>query len=82
MTKLNMFFEGFKEGARLFGENIVLIINSILLFLVYIFGVGFTSIIAKLVGKQFLNLKISKKGSYWSDLNLKKKKIKNYYKQF
>ena len=82
MRKLNGFFEGFKKGVKLFGENIVLIVNSILLFIIYILGVGFTSLIAKLVGKQFLNLSINKKGSYWSDLNLKKKKIKNYYKQF
>lgn len=83
MRKLKQFFKGFKKGTTNFGHNITLVINSILLSLVYIIGVGLTSIAAKLFGKHFLDIKWSKKKkSYWSDLNLKKKPIEEYYRQF
>jgi hypothetical protein len=83
MSSINQFFKGFKEGMDSFGQTIAIIINSFLLTIVYIFGVGITSIIAKLSGKHFLETKVSKKqDSYWSDHNLKKKPIEEYYRQF
>lgn len=82
MTLLAKFFDGFGEGTKQFGKNITLVINTTLLFIVYVFGVGLTSMTAKLVGKKFLDINIGKKKTYWSDLSLKKKKIKSYYKQF
>ena len=63
MRELKQFFRGFKRGLRNFGYNIALIINSILLSLVYLVGVGLTSIIAKIFGKHFLDMKLSKKKS-------------------
>ena len=66
---------------RGFGQNIAVVINTILLFFVYIIGVGITSMISKIAKKHFLDLKL-KKESYWDDLNLKKKKIEEYYRQF
>jgi hypothetical protein len=83
MRNSKLFFKGFKKGMKQFSDNISLIINSILLSIVYLLGVGITSIFAKLSGKHFLDLKLSKKKkSYWSSLNLKKKPIENYYRQF
>lgn len=83
MSSVKLFFSGFKKGTKDFGHNITLIINSILLSTVYFIGVGFTSIFAKLFGKKFLETKISRKTkTYWSDLNLKKKPIEEYYRQF
>ncbi len=79
---LKQFIKGFKKGIENFGYNIALIINTALLLVVYFTGVGLTSIIAKLIGKHFLETKLSKKNTYWSDLNLKKKNIKEYYRQF
>lgn len=73
------FFKDFKEGQKLFGENISAIINFIILSLVYFVGIGLTSIIGKIFGKSFLNLK--EKETYWEDLNLKKD-MEGYYKQF
>ena len=81
MINLKQFFEGFRKGMKNFGYNIALIINTILLTLVYLIGVGLTSIFAKIVKKHFLEMKLSK-SSYWSDLNLKKKPIEEYYRQF
>ena len=83
MTILKQFFKGFQKGSKNFGYNISMIINSILLSIVYLIGVGFTSIFAKLLGKHFLDMKLSKKTkTYWLDLNLKKKPIEEYYRQF
>lgn len=83
MIALKQFFRGFKKGVKNFGHSISIIINSVLLSLVYLIGVGITSIFAKLFGKHFLDTKISKKKeTYWSDLNLKKRPIEKYYRQF
>jgi len=76
------FYIGFKKGNGEFGHNIALIVNTILLSFVYIVGVGLTSLIAKMFRKDFLEIKKSKKKTYWSDLNLKKKSINEYYRQF
>lgn len=77
------FFNGLKNGQKLFGEDITQIINFILLTIVYFIGVGLTSIVAKLVGKSFLELEIDKtKESYWEELNLSKTELNEYYRQF
>jgi hypothetical protein len=83
MSGLKQFFSGFKKGLEGFGKNISLIVNSVLLTIVYLIGVGVTSIVAKLVGKHFLDKKMAKERStYWSELDLKKKPIEEYYRQF
>lgn len=83
MKKINEFITGFKEGQKLFGEHIGIIINSILLSLVYFLGVGITSIFARIFGKHFLELNIDKGlPTYWSELNLTKKSMEEYYRQF
>ena len=65
-----------------FGQGIAVIINTILLTFVYLIGVGLTSIVAKISRKHFLEMNLSKNDTYWSDLNLKKKSIDKYYRQF
>jgi len=83
MSYTKNFFSGVKEGMEMFGKNISIIINSVLLSLVYFIGVGITSISAKLFNKKFLEMKIeANKESYWSYLNLTKKPINEYYRQF
>ena len=81
-SKNRRFLIGFKEGMKNFGQGIALIINTILLTFVYLVGVGLTSIVAKISRKHFLEMNLSKNGTYWSDLNLKKKSIDKYYRQF
>ena len=66
---------------HLFGQNVALIINTALLSFAYVFGVGLTSIVAKITGKRFLDMKQGKE-SYWKPLNLKKKSMEEYYRQF
>jgi Fe2+ transport system protein B len=74
------FLNDFKEGMGNFGSNIGIIVSSVSLFVVYVLGVGLTAVIAKIFRKKFLDNE--KKESYWSDLNLKKKEMKEYFRQF
>ncbi len=79
----NLFFSGFGKGMKQFGLTLSALINSILLLFAYLSGIGLTALIAKITGKHFLELKLDKETkSYWSDLDLKRKQIKEYYRQF
>lgn len=83
VTMIKLLFKEFKSGMHQFGQNITLIVNSILLTIVYILGVGITSITAKVLSKQFMKKSLSKKSkTYWSKLDLKKEKEDTYYRQF
>ncbi|MAF35941.1 hypothetical protein CL622_02380 [archaeon] len=83
MVKLNIYIKDFHNGIKEFGENISTLVNAILLGLVYVIGIGITSIIAKLAKKNFMEKKILKLNStYWEELNLSKKSFNEYYKQF
>jgi len=75
------FLSGVAKGFKEFGHNISAIVNAVLLTIVYIIGIGITAIIARIAGKRFLDTKL-REGSYWNDLNLKKKPINEYYRQF
>jgi len=77
------FLKGFKKGMHSFGSIIAGIINAVLLLSVYMLGVGLTSLVARLLKKKFLDIRIEKdRSTYWSDLNLKKEDMENYYRQF
>ena len=83
MRMLRQFFFGFREGLKSFGENVSVIVNSFLLSMVYIFGAGITAVFARLVGKRFLDMDVSKgRDTYWADVRGGEKKLKNYYRQF
>jgi len=74
--------KGFRNGIKKFGEDIAVLVNTALLTIVYIIGIGITSIFARIFRKKFLDLKIENKESYWENLNLKTKSIESYYRQF
>ena len=77
------FLNELKDGQKKFGEDISRIINFFLLLIVYIFGVGLTSIFAKIIKHNFLEIKINKDSkSYWSNLDSSENKIDSYYRQF
>jgi len=83
VSELTGFFKGFKKGMSNFGENIASIVNSILLSIVYIIGVGLTSLLARVFRKKFLDIKISEKTeTYWTNFDMGKEQIEEYYKQF
>lgn len=76
------FFKGFKEGFKEFGHNINMLVNAVLLTLVYVIGVGSTSVFARLVGKRFLMTETADEESYWEDLDPEKKPMDEHYRQF
>jgi len=83
MKKTIQFFEGFKEGQKYFAHSISALINAIILSFAYFIGIGLTSMAAKISRKRFLQTTLdSNSKTYWEDLNLTKKKIEDYYKQF
>jgi hypothetical protein len=83
MKKAKQFGKGCRQGMKRFGQTISIIINSVLLTIVYVVGVGLTAVIAKVARKHFLEKKfLPGSSSYWSDLRLGKKDIKEYYRQF
>jgi len=83
MKGSSKFINGFKKGMREFGNNAIMIINSCLLALVYIIGVGISSILAKIFRKKFLDIKIEKdRKSYWTDIETKNNKMEEHYRQF
>ena len=82
---IELFVKGFQDGIKEFGLNISTIVNTVLLAIVYIMGAGITSLVAKTIGKHFMdvNLRKSRKAkTYWKDLNLKKQPLEEYYRQF
>lgn len=83
MSGGKLFLRSVGKGMKGFGEKITAFVNTALLLLVYIVGVGITSLFARIFRKHFLERKTSKKkASYWSDLNIKKQEREKYYKQF
>ena len=83
MGNLKFHFAAFKKGISGFGQNISALVNFLLLSLVYLFGVGFTSILSKILKKDFLEVKLSKdKKTYWSKLDLKKESLEKHMRQF
>lgn len=83
MNKVIFFLKKIKNLLERLGLFMSFLVNSVLLFLVYIFGFGLTFIIAKIFGKKFFKNEILKnEESYWEDLNSKNKNIESYYRQF
>lgn len=58
------------------------VVNLVLLFIVYFIGIGIVSIIMKLFGKHFLELKKQNKSSNWHEHNLTKQPLEQYYRTF
>ena len=81
MRKPLLFVHGFSKGVKDFSENITTFVNFFLLSFVYLFGVGITAIIAKLIKKDFLDKKLHSKSSYWYKMDINKK-TDGYFKQF
>lgn len=80
---MNNFIKGLKEGQKLFGETIAIIVNSALLSIVYFLGFGVTKFFSKLAKKRFLDQELSKeRKSYWEELNLGRQKGEEYFRQF
>ncbi len=83
MSAVSRFFKGLSLGSKSFGKDLSSFVNAVILSIVYFLGIGVISIIAKLFRKNFLEMKPSDgKDGYWSDLDIKKRPVENYYRQF
>jgi hypothetical protein len=67
-------------GMKKFFQDLSFVISFFLLIITYFFGVFVTFLFAKILRKKFLDNK--PRESYWKDLNLKEKPLREYYKQF
>ena len=82
MNELNIFFKGFLHGFKSFGHTITNIANFFLLLIVYVFGIGLVSVISKLTGKHFLDLKKSGNKSNWHEHKVTKQPLEKYHRSF
>jgi len=82
MNSIRLFARGFATGFKTFGHSINGVVNFFLLSLVYLLGVGPTSIIGRLLGKRFLDLKADSGETYWVDNKVSKEDIENYHRMF
>jgi hypothetical protein len=80
---LNTLLRGFKTGFKQFSESINKLVNTLLLSVAYLTGVGIVALISKIQKKKLLLLKHDKKkDSYYQGLMLSTKQKKEYYRQF
>ena len=54
LAKGRLLVQEFRSGMLLFSSYIAVIVNSALLAFTYIIGIGFTAVLARIVGKRFL----------------------------
>ena len=74
---MKIFLQSIKGGLYLFSSLLSNLTNVVLLSLVYFSVLGITAIIAKVVGKKFLPLKLEK----WVTVEQNKEK-ESYFRQF
>ena len=81
--KVVLFFVGTQEGIKSFGEGIQSVVNTILLSAVYLVGVGIAWLMCKVSKRTFFAEKPRPEAtSYWEPLDLKKRPIEEYRRQF
>jgi hypothetical protein len=82
MESLKNFLSGFRKGSHSFGAAVATAVNTVILTLVYFLAVGPTSLAAKAAKKEFLNLSLQERETYWEELSLEKKGMEDFYRQF
>lgn len=81
MSKI--YFGSFTKGMNEFNKDLIFIINSVVLLIVYVLFVGITSIIARVFKKHFLHLNISANiDTYWTSTKQNLDSSEDYFKQF
>lgn len=75
-------WNGAKRIFEAFGKLVSGIINFILLFAVYLVGIGVVSISMKLFRKHFLELKKKNNKSNWHEHKVAKQPLEQYYRTF
>ena len=77
------FFKAWRRGLHRFGLALGTVVNTLLLATVYFIAVGITALVARLLGKHWLDTTL-KPGAptYWHSLPLGTKPRQAYYRQF
>lgn len=75
IDKIKTFFKKIKKV-------LTTITNTIFLTIIYVFGIGFTWLLCKIMGKKFFKLKKTDDKTYWTDMDTNHYQIDEYYKQF
>ncbi len=79
---LNNVWKPIKSFLEQFGKVMSNIVNFILLALVYFVAIGLVSVIMKIFGKHFLELKKQNKKSNWQEHKVTKEPIEKYHRMF
>lgn len=83
MWKFKQYFSPFTEGMHFFGDRVSAIVNSLLLGVVYFIGIGIPSILARIKGKNFLEVELDRQAaSYWRPIHEGNEPLKRYLRQF
>ncbi|MFH1403206.1 MAG: hypothetical protein ABIH11_02940 [Candidatus Altiarchaeota archaeon] len=78
---MNDFLRGFRKGFEGFGKHATGAVNSILLTIVYVLGVGPVSLAYRISGRHFLDMK-KRDGTYYVERKTGEGKREEYYRQF
>jgi hypothetical protein len=77
------FFRGIYEGFKAVGHNIAAMFNAFFLTIAYSIGVGPTAIVAWIVRKKFLDLRLhGSDESYWEEHAQSTQPLDKYRRQF
>ncbi|MFQ5493293.1 MAG: hypothetical protein ACE5DX_04000 [Candidatus Dojkabacteria bacterium] len=80
---IKTFLGGFKSGFTNFGKDVNLILVFLVLTFTYVAIVGPISLITRLFGKKYLELKQRREEkTYWKDYDEDFSRPDNYYKQY
>ncbi len=84
MAAIKLFFKGLGSGFQEPGHLLARLINTLLLLIVFVFGVGPVAIISRLRGKRYLATKSFSQTAttYWQDCSLENKSKEDYTKLF
>ena len=76
-------WEVIKKGFLAFSHFMQMVVNTILLTVVYFVGIGLTSLISKLFGKHYLELKLDKNAkSYYKECYSTKRPKEEFYRMY
>jgi hypothetical protein len=77
------FFRGLLDGFRSVGHNIAALFNGFFLTIAYFVGVGPSAVVAWIVRKKFLDMRVrTADASYWEDHHKTTEALDKYRRQF
>jgi hypothetical protein len=75
------FFGGFKLGFTSFGHRVNSVVTAAVLVMVYVIGIGFTTLLGRIAGKKFMDMNPGGE-SYWTDVEQKEETLDDCRRSF